>query len=247
MNQMYDKKEFFSTYFANASEKPLFLDRFATEFKCHGKTCEILDLGSHDGALIFKLLDQISHMLPDFTKLVAVDPSAEAIAHLKERKIKNGVKIETHVSTAESFFNEVNDLYDWIIASHCLYWTADLESTINSIIQRGKRAVIVFRGKKGIFEIQSKFKDLLGNKNEKLYSAEDIERCLLRIGHKFHKEEHQTQISIPAPDRIEFKWLVSFFLQTSDGNITESSWNSLTAFFRPYQGVFRHDVSFFWI
>jgi hypothetical protein len=95
--------------------------------------------------------------------------------------------------------------------------------------------------------VQSKYRNLLGSPNEKLYTADDIERCLSDLTVEFRREEHQTKVIIPEESSREFRWLVSFFLQTSDDALTESDWTELKSFFRPFGREFRHDVNFFWI
>lgn len=72
---------------------------------------------------------------------------------------------------------------------------------------------MALRGSQGIYEIQSQFQSFLGNPDEQLYIAQDIESALLAQHIPFQKETHMTSIQIPPAESNEFKWLISFFLQ----------------------------------
>ncbi len=247
MPEGYDRQEFFETYFAKASEKPLFIESFSKHFETQADSLSILDLGCHDGTLMLRLLDKIKTHLPAEVRVVGVDPSEPSVRKFETKQLPDGVSLECHTLTGEDFLSRDERQFTWIIASHCLYWTEDLERTLRSISERSDNAVVVFRGSRGIFEIQSQFKDLLGNPNEKLYTADDISRSFDVLGIQYSKEIHQTSIEIPKPDSQEFRWIVSFFLQTSEERINSEEWTRIETFLEPYGGEFRHDVTFFWL
>jgi len=94
--------------------------------------------------------------------------------------------------------------------------------------------------------ISNKFSDLLGNKNERLYTADDIQHAFDANKTVVDVETHQTRIEIPDFDSDKFKWLVSFFLQTTGGAIQEPDWEKIRSFIKELGTPIRHDVSFFW-
>ncbi len=248
MSSIYDRREFFSTYFSKSTEKALFVSEFAKRFRPPSKdSLKILDLGTHDGLLLTKLLSQVKDKLPAQVDVVANDPSGPAIDDFRKRALPSGINLKLSVETAEEFFDRDADRFDWIIASHCLYWSPRLVELTKLICERSEAAVIILRGRKGIYELRSRFRHLLGNKLEQLYTADDVEAALKDLQVSFSRDEHQTHIDIPDEDSVEFLWLLSFLLDSNVDTLSKSDLEEIKAFLRPFKGRFRHDVSFFWI
>ena len=209
-----------------------------------------MDLGSHDGALIQRLLEAAKSELKNGANIVATDPSAEAIKVFSERSFE-GIEIERelHSLTTEDYFaNEHNDRkFDWVFSSHSLYWTKDLNQTVANIVAAGKKALIVLRGLHGIYQLQNQFKELLGNADEKLYTSDNIQSALVAIDANFERQDFQTKIEVPSFDDKEFLWLVSFFLQTKEEKLSSNSIQDIKDYVAELGMPLRHDVSFFWI
>ncbi len=245
--EMYDKLEFFRTYFAKASEKRVFLESLSSKLGKLPENVSILDLGCHDGALMERILSQNTDRLPRNLRIVGVDPSGEALKRFHERKLPPSISLETFAGTTESYLESCKESFDWVISSHSLYWSANLQEVLKAISDSARSGVVVFRGERGICEIQSEFSKLLGNPAERLYDSSDIENALSTVGVPFEKENHQTEIAIPDEKSKEFRWLASFFLQTNDESLSEAEFSRVHDFVRSRGNPFRHDVSFFWL
>jgi len=247
MATMYDKTEFFKTYFQNAGEKDLIVTSLKNKFNQFSDTLSILDLGCHDGALINRILDCYQDDIRARVNLTGVDPSAVAINEFMQNNYKKEWMIQGYACTAEAYFNDHADVYDWVLASQCLYWSTNLPEIVNRINKAGVSGLIVFRGKKGIYEVQSKFRKLLGNKAEKLYTADDIEAVLRLNNINYRREDHTTMIKLPDPASQEMRWLIAFFLQTEDCELADDDFDEVINAINVSDNQMRHDVSLFWL
>ncbi len=248
MGGMYDKIEFFRTYFANATEKELLVQRLDKRFIPSKKSLTILDLGSHDGALMKNILTTYAHRLPKNTELSGVDPSAPAIAEFAKRDYGNSVSVKTYVNNGESFLEKNSHKYEWIFASQCLYWTKNLSDIVAKINKASKAALIVLRGKKGIFEIQSSYRDFMDNDEEQLYTADNIQDALDSLALPYQREDLTTYIRLPEVGSQEFRWLIAFFLQTDESKISDDLYAEVENFIiKKSKWEMQHDVSHFWL
>ena len=247
MSQMYDRVEFFNAYFRNASEKQLFLDSFTRRAKDKiNSELSILDLGSHDGSLVLRVLESVNASKNVGINLTAVDPSSAALENFSKKNIPKNVSLNCYPATAEEYLSKCNRQFDWVIASHCLYWTENLGEVLRRITSCSNSGVIVLRGHKGIHEIQSKFRQLLGNEKERLYQADDIESELYLIKVPFEREDITSHIEIPDLDSREFRWMASFFLQSDETALVENNYKDIFRFVTQRGTKFQHDISFFW-
>ncbi|MBL7480194.1 class I SAM-dependent methyltransferase [Legionella bononiensis] len=246
---MYDKIEFFKSYFSRATEKKILVESIGTRLNLLEDKAKILDLGCHDGSLIRTIITRYQHCISNKLNIVGVDPSQRALAEFSAHECSKKYSIKTYKGTAEEYFSRHNEYFDWILASQSLYWSPDLELIIRQIYQNSDSALIVLRGKKGIFEIQTQFKEYLGNKQEQLYSADDVERALVAEQIPYTKECHQTFIELPQQNTLEFNWLIAFFLQLEDAD-TPSDLISRVKDYIEQQSTansLQHDVVFFWL
>lgn len=245
---MYDKSAFFQTYFSNASEKPLLVESLDKRFNPSTELIRILDLGCHDGALMKKIINAYSHRMPENIILTGVEPSLPALELFAYSNFSIPVKMNTFAGTAENYFKFNTDYFDWIFASQCLYWSLDLDQIIRQIAQAGKSALIVLRGKHGIYEIQSRFKQHIGNPMEQFYTAEDIASSLATQKIPFQQEMIKSLIKLPPGDSQEFKWLMSFFLQIDEEHLTQDTFKEVQSWITSrYSGQMPHEVCFFWL
>jgi SAM-dependent methyltransferase len=247
---MYDSNEYFKAYFDKASEKALLIDLMQERFNPPKDELSILDLGCHDGALIKKIINTYTSRMPRKVAITGVEPSSQALLKYKKNQFNIPVQTNTFDGTAEHFFikKQKNDNYNWVIASQCLYWTLDLASVIQDIADCGDSALIVLRGKRGIYEIQSRFKDYIGNPNEQFYTAEDIELALIKLNIPFEKQIKTTFIELPRQGSQEMKWLIAFFLQQNHNQLSHGAWQEVESWLLS-KGTEKiaHNVCFFWL
>ena len=246
---MYDKIEFFKSYFSRATEKKILVESIGARLNPLEDKAKILDLGCHDGTLIRTIITRYQHCISNKLNIVGVDPSQRALAEFSAHEFSKKYSITTYKGTAEEFFSRHNEYFDWILASQSLYWSSDLRLILRQINQNSSSALIVLRGKKGIFEIQTQFKEYLGNKQEQLYSADDVERALVAEQIPYTKECHQTFIELPQQSAPEFNWLIAFFLQMDDANASPDLLSRVTDFIvqKSIANTLQHDVVFFWL
>ncbi|VEB38991.1 methyltransferases [Legionella sainthelensi] len=247
---IYDSRELFKTYFANASEKSILIDLMRTRFSPALLPLNILDLGCHDGHLIKKIIDAYAWRMPSKVTLTGVDPSIDALLEYSKNKFTIPVHTNTYTGTAESYFlrHSGDEYFDWVIASQCLYWSLDLPYIVRNIARCGKSGLIVLRGHRGIYEIQSRFKAYIGNRNEQFYTAVDIESALLHLNIPFEKEIKTTFIQLPPQGSVEMKWLIAFFLQQDEKNISNNIVQEVESWIlAKTSDKMAHDVSFFWL
>lgn len=242
---MYDKLNFFKLYFENASEKTILLELLDKRFIELPDPLVILDLGCHDGALMQRILDRYQDRLPKKVNLIGVDPVETAVEAFMSREFGPNVVKQGFIGSAETYLETFQQHHHWIFASQCLYWSENLPDTLMKMRMKSDFSLVVLRGKRGIYEIQSKFKKLLGNKNERLYSADDIEEALLSLSIPFEREDKKTIIFFPDANSLNFKWLILFFLQTSQ--MSRANYNKIKDYLLQSHGEsMEHDVSYFW-
>ncbi|ARB93056.1 class I SAM-dependent methyltransferase [Legionella longbeachae] len=247
---IYDSRELFKTYFAHASEKSLLIDLMRARFSPSSHQLNILDLGCHDGTLIKKIIDAYTRIMPSKVTLTGVDPSKNALLEYSQNKFTIPIQINTFAGTAESYFLRYSgyQVFDWVIASQCLYWSLDLPYVVRKIAECGESGLIVFRGNRGIYEIQSRFREYIGNKKEQFYTAVDIESTLIHLNLPFEKEIKTTFIHLPHQGSREMKWLIAFFLQQDEKDIGNDICQEVEAWILAKDsGKIAHEVSFFWL
>lgn len=244
---MYEKLEIFKSYFQNASEKQTIVDMLAHRFYPSAGCRKILDLGCHEGSLMQNIMQQYHDRLHQEIDLIGVDPAEAAVNIFAQRDYGAKIKPQKFAGSAESYFTNHATFHEWIIASQCLYWSHDLCAILNMIHASSHSSLIVLRGRRGIYEIQSSFQHLLGNQDEQLYVADDIEVALIRSRIPFQRENIHSQIALPKDD-ICYQWLINFFLQTDENKMTIENYAEVRQFIATkLNNPIHHDVSLFWL
>ncbi|AMP91569.1 class I SAM-dependent methyltransferase [Legionella pneumophila] len=245
---MYDKSQFFKTYFSNASEKSILVELLEKRFHPPSNGLNILDLGCHDGALMKKIVNAYAERLPEKLVITGVDPSLQAIKEYAKADFPTPVQTNTFAGTAEDYFDSCSNHFDWIIASQCLYWSPDLPKIVKQIHEAGDSSLIVIRGCHGIYEIQLQFRHYIGNHLEKFYTDKDVEMALRSQNMLFQKESLSTTIRLPDKDSIEFKWLILFFLQMEEESLGNKIFSDVQDWITSRTSVsIHHEVHFFWL
>ncbi|ETW99683.1 MAG: hypothetical protein ETSY1_14055, partial [Candidatus Entotheonella factor] len=153
MDTMYDQLDFFNTFLSNTTEKKLFIESFAKKFHFERKR-NFLDLGCNEGVLTLKLMNQIQPCLAPDSFLVGVDPCANAIDAFSKKELPDNLSARFHAETAEAFLEKNTQTFDWVIASHCLYWSDDLKRSVDMILNSARSGVIVMRGAYGVSQLR---------------------------------------------------------------------------------------------
>lgn len=248
LSSIFDHKQAFQTYLEKTTEKNIFVQRFSEMFclDCN-QPASLLDLGSHNGALTIRYLGCINSKLPEKSIVTCVDPSHEAMEVFQSQKLPDYLQFVFVEATAEDFFSQSSETFDWIVASHCFYWSPSLDSVLAQVCSRGRKSVVVLRGKRGIYQVQSKYKHLVGNPKDQLYTADDVENTLVRLKATFNREDIVSTISIPKPGDPMLSVMIGFFLQTRPEHISPEIESEVYSFIASLGSEMRHDVSFFWI
>ncbi|MCX5783170.1 MAG: class I SAM-dependent methyltransferase, partial [Elusimicrobia bacterium] len=135
MPNIYSKGEFFRAYFNRASEKDIFLRSVGERFNLpKNSPLKILDIGCHDGALTLKIIDKLSSKIPAGSEFYCIDPSEKAIDDFKNKPLPQNYGFKFFAQTAEQFFAENKTRFDWICASHCFYWSQDLNLAVKNCV-----------------------------------------------------------------------------------------------------------------
>jgi ubiquinone/menaquinone biosynthesis C-methylase UbiE len=243
---MYDREEVFRAYMERATEKQRFVERFRDEFPGEARPMRIVDFGSHDGTLTLRLLEAAQDRIPRSSEIICVDPSHPALKRFESKPLPDRFVFHFYPETIENFLLRSWDRFDYAIVSHSLYWSKDLKGVLKKIAAVSRRSVVVLREAKGNFQIQSTFRQFLGNPEEQLYTAADVEAALGEFGLRFKMETVESLIAIPERSDPAFETLASFFLQTT-GPVPAAALNGIEALVKPWKGQFPHHVRFFWI
>lgn len=249
-DQVYNSPTIFSTYLRKSTEKAQFIKSFKNRISSgpDSKINTLLDIGCHDGELTLWHLNEISNHCSKTASIEVLDPSLDALDRFKKRNLPTQFQFNFHGKRIENFeFDQSNKKFDFIVASHCLYWSEDLTSVLLQICNSAKRAVVILRENVGIYEVQKQFSHLLGNKDEQLYTAENIEAILKAHNVAFEREKIQTTIEIPTYKSQAYEDLISFFLQTKINSISDNERIDVDNFLQARNGVLKHNVSFFWL
>jgi len=242
---MYDSDVYFNTYLKQTTEKRIFIERMRERLR-RGRLRSLLDLGCHDGAVTIEYLNDIMSGGRS-VEVVCVDPSAASIESFKKKALGEHISFVFHVQTAEEFLRLNTARFDWIVCSHSLYWSRDLKGTLEKMLSVCDNLVIVLRDRDGLYEVQTEFKHLVGNRDEQFYNADDIEKCLTALGESFEREDIVSEIMLPNVETPAFADLASFILQTSATRLTKTDIAAVHEFMSSRGVPFPHHVSFFWM
>lgn len=247
MHDIYSSNDIFQTYFARAPEKQWVVESF-NERLHDNEAATILDAGCHNGKLTQRIMQHCYNKLPEQTTLVGIDPCAEAITAFNQINFGNKITANGQAVTIEKFFETNTIKFDWIIASQSLYWTEDLKKIIHQMTEASQSTLIVLRGKFGIYQIQKKFSEFVGNPLEQLYHADDISNTLNAMSIPFERQDKQTYLALPDHHSPAFRHLLNFFMQTTDDDLSVAATGEITKYIHAeFNNQLRHDVSLFWI
>jgi ubiquinone/menaquinone biosynthesis C-methylase UbiE len=248
LKSIYDQQSIFKSYLERTNEKDIFVAKFAERFSLpRSSPANLLDLGCHDGTLTMRLLDAVSESLPEHSVVTCAEPSERALRVFENRPLPAKYRFLFFNETAESYFRRSTNMFDWIIASHCLYWSRSLEGVLTELCKKAEQSVVVLRGRRGIHQIQSKFKEWVGSPDEQLYTADRVESALDHLGVSFVREDIASTTIIPERDDPTLTLLFAFFLQRAAESFDSEMIDEVYQFTKQMGDNLTHDVSFFWI
>jgi hypothetical protein len=246
---IYSDTHSFQTYHSNASEKQILVDTLSQKISMLDSCESLLDIGSHDGQLLKRVLSKNS-IQSRIKKVIAVEP-----ADVKTVFLNN---IHPIVSNT-TFFNQTIDSYfqkqiapvDIILASQCLYWSKNLTNIIAKIANNSKASLIVLRGKKGIYTIQSNLRELIGNDDEMFYTSDVIKDSLNTNNITYANTQYETTIHMPHINTLAWYSMMSFFLQRDLNELSRVEINNASEFINEQMNedktALEHHVDFFWL
>jgi hypothetical protein len=248
MEDIYTSSAIFQTYFDKAPEKAWVVGLLRSRLQFDGDTAVIFDAGCHDGKLTQRIVNQYYDVLPQSTQIIGVDPCANAIARFNQIHFGDKISACGYAATIEEFLQNNNDKFDLTIASQSLYWCMDLPGIVRQIVNASRQTLIVLRDKTGIYQIQKTFPELVGNKQEQFYNADDVRDALVSLNLPFAREDKSTYIPLPERHSSAYQHMLNFFLQTAADQLASHDAARVNEFIAARFGnELRHDVSSFWI
>jgi len=227
---IYNDNTFFDSYLKTTTEKLHFINCFLK--KSQNKHIDsILDLGSFDGSLFLRLIIELLNNNFSIKNLSAVEPSLIPINKMKEAILHSEtlskIQWNIHNEPMEIFLSNHTQLYDWVIASHSLYWMNDLDWILNKILSLSKNGVIVIRDNSLLYALESKYRPLMTQKKKKQYSSQNIIDFFDQNNIPYLVDKFEASMTIPEINSIEFKNLVGFLLDLTLVELDEGLFPSI--------------------
>ncbi len=249
-----DEKARFQSWLRSAlwdvSERGLFAPRTG------GRAFQVLDLGCGAGNTSMRVIAELQRAGVPLISYTGVDPYGpqleEFARHEKQLRI---LELDLREGSIESYVAERT--FHLVIASHALYYTANMASAIARVAEMGHEVIIVHHGERGINTVQQAFRDDVNPGPHVVSTDEDVAEHVR--GRKFgtrrgrhYKFASRVDVSCfgPKPDEKRARDLTSFFLERPIADIPEVVVSNVGAFMRQhYSPHFSmvHDVGVFTI
>jgi SAM-dependent methyltransferase len=240
---IYDSPEIFESYLKVSSEKELFVRRFEERFKPSSSPCLFLDLGCNDGTLTLNYLNAIKAKLPHTSKIVCVDPNKSALNHFKEKALPARLEFEFVPRSAEDYCFTTTHTFDWIIASHSLYWSPALKTLILKLVSLGKNVVIILREKDQSYAFEKKFR----HATNLMYSGDTIRDTLNDHHIPFEHEMIEERVKIPLYPSDEYLLFLAFHLDMPLEQISKQLVLDAHHYLKAFNGTLTFNIGLHWI
>lgn len=242
---IYDRPETFDSYLKVTSEKAELARRFALRFSAPTEPVSLLDLGCNDGDLTLQCLTAVADRLPAGSRVTCVEPSAVALEKFRQRRLPPAVEFRFVPQSLEEFLGSTHEIFDWTLASHCLYWTKDLDQVIRRALAISRNLCVVLREKNGLYDVEEKLWHLVRSERGPMRTADEIESALRAAGATYERENVATSLPLPESGSPEFAQLVSFFLDTP--MLPVSAREAAIEYFKPHGETFAYGIGFLWV
>ncbi|NQV88942.1 MAG: class I SAM-dependent methyltransferase [Parcubacteria group bacterium] len=245
----------YDTWLSCATEKVLF-EHWLTEHlprfnfsRIKDRPVTVLDLGCGWGATSLRLLRVLTGMglTVDF---VGVDPYQAQLNRFDQQIPKNfRGDIELICSDISKF--DPNQTFDFVLASHVLYYTNDLLDSLRKLCLLGRELVIVHHGNNGINTIHRKFRDYVHSGPHVISTDEDILSALDSIdlpGRLVQHYQFPSTVNVSCyqgTNTADSKNLTAFFLERAHSELSEESYSEVARFVNaeyPHDHLMIHDV-----
>lgn len=246
MKTAYSAKEIFEAYFKRTTEKDELIKRFGQRIEASVNPVTLLDIGCSDGELTLNLLSKFQEKGIDVTSVTGVEPIARSIEEFQARNLPSKTTFNFFHGPAEQFVPKAGVLFDWIIVSHSLYWSADPKEILRRLASVGKNILVVMRDEGGLYEIEKRFRHLVLKPEGFLHSSKDIKAAFTDFGVEFAQEKIESFTKLPRQRDPEFLPLLSFFMDCPLEALTPTAIEAVSTYLDSFGGRFPYGISVFW-
>ena len=181
--------------------------------------------------------------------ITAIEPAAAPLKEMQNSlaNMPAGTKWDLINSNMDNFLNSNKNTFDWVIASHSLYWMNNVSENINSISKLGKNGAIVMRDPGVLHQIEIKYRPLMTKKVKTFYSSADVveELNILNVAHTV--QSFSATMNVTAPDTSQFKQLAGFLLDLTLDEIDPQYLESLHKELNVKNGKSSYGIDIIWI
>ncbi len=222
-SKIYDNETFFAPYLKATDEKITFVNFFAEQIAPNTKCDSLVDVGCFNGSLTIPLAAKLLTTGHKLKSVTGVEPSLSPLETFEAASKPEMIKWIFLHATAEEFANQSTaESYDWLIASHSLYWSgSQLKDVIENFRRISKRAAIVVRDEGFLhqFEIRHRPKIVHG---KTFVSSAEVTQALSALGINYSRHKMNSKMNVPPVTSPEFKNLIGFLLDLTESQLSES-------------------------
>jgi SAM-dependent methyltransferase len=242
---IYEDKTFFGDYLESTSEKDTFVDIFVKKV-AEKKIESLLDLGCFDGSLTRKLVSQLIKNGVGLNRVTAVEPARAPLEEFESTASAIDVTWQFKNLDMQAFLNSRRESFDWVIASHSLYWMGDSHKLIGDIVDSARNGVIVIRDPGLLHWVEAKYRPLMTKKTKRFISSREIGESLDMVNAPFKCESFAASMAVPDATSAEFKQLAGFLLDLTLDEIDESLLAELYSDLEVRNGRARYGIDLIW-